>query len=457
MLDFHQLARQMQGISQHLVNESAAMRQKLDYAEILMAQAQIIQADLMDRQEHWRDRLLFAAAIPIEPLDTRKSIAPPPAAHTVLATDGSQIAPSHHEIAYCYLINTGRIVLHYGQGKQPLLDSLPEVFYRPEDLFVSRQWGIKTEEWMSYRRTITEIEILAELAQYHQTQQLPKPTYRSFADLPTQTPKEQPSLNSQFSIPNSPLSRKSRSSEQLSLLAEPDPAPKLKPLDLPETAVPTIAMVDGSLIYWFLEPLPSEAREQILQPILAAWRSLQRSRVPMVGYISASRSGESLNFLRFQACPYTSPDCMSHCSNLPDNAPCQVLEPLRDSALWGRLLKPGERSPLWKSSAKIQSFYEEQCIYFCYVHVGSEVARVEVPEWVAADEAMLASALSLVLGQVNKGYGYPVVLAEAHNQAVVRGGDRSRFFALLEQQMIRAGIRNVGTSYKEARKRGSIA
>ncbi len=458
MLDFNQLARQMQGISQHLVNESAAMRQKLDYAEILMAQAQPIQADLADRQEHWRDRLIFAAAIPIEPLETRKSIAPPPAAHTVLATDGSQIAPSHHEIAYCYLINTGRIVLHYGQGKQPLLDSLPEVFYRPEDLFVSRQWGIKTEEWMSYRRTITEIEILAELAQYHQTQQLPKPTYRSFSDLPTDTSKASPdsSSNSQFTIHNSQFSSRSRSSEQLSLL-EPEPLPALKPLDLPESAVPTIAMVDGSLIYWFLEPLPSEAREQILQPILAAWRSLQRSRVPMVGYISASRSGESLNFLRFQACPYTSPDCMSNCSNLPDKAPCQVLEPLRDSALWGRLLKPGERSPLWKSSAKIQSFYEEQCIYFCYVHVGSEVARVEIPEWVAADEAMLASALSLVLGQVNKGYGYPVVLAEAHNQAVVRGGDRSRFFALLEQQMIRAGIRNVGTSYKEARKRGSIA
>ena len=121
------------------------------------------------------------------------------------------------------------------------------------------------------------------------------------------------------------------------------------------------------------------------------------------------------------------------------------------------MLFRSERSPLWKSSAKIQSFYEEQCIYFCYVHVGSEVARVEIPEWVAMDNALLSSALSLVLAQVTKGYGYPVALAEAHNQAVVRGGDRSRFFALLEQQMIRAGIRNVGTSYKEARKRGSIA
>ena len=460
MLDFNQLARQMQGISQHLANESTALKQKLDYAEILIAQAQTIQADLVDRQDHWRDRLIFTAAIPVEGLETRAAIPPAPQAHTVIATDGSQIAPSHHEIAYCYLINTGRIVLHYGQGKQPLLDSLPEVFYRPEDLFVSRQWGIRTEEWMSYRRTITEIEVLAELAQYahhHQSRLHQNPLLRGVhlpSDLPlldlmakTIEPELEPIANPK---------RLKKSSQQLSLIAEPESTPTT-PQTGTSIAVPTIAMVDGSLIYWFLEQLPSEARDQILQPILAAWRSLQRARVPMVGYISASRSGESLNFLRLQTCPYTAPDCMSHCNNLPDKAPCQVLEPLRDSALWGRLLKPGERSPLWKSSAKIQSFYEEQCIYFCYVHVGSEVARVEVPEWVAADNALLSSALSLVLAQVTKGYGYPVALAEAHNQAVVRGGDRSRFFALLEQQMIRAGIRNVGTSYKEARKRGSIA
>jgi hypothetical protein len=50
-----------------------------------------------------------------------------------------------------------------------------------------------------------------------------------------------------------------------------------------------------------------------------------------------------------------------------------------------------------------------------------------------------------------------VALAEAHNQAVVRGGDRHRFFALLERELIRAGLKNVGVSAKEARKRGSIA
>jgi hypothetical protein len=221
---------------------------------------------------------------------------------------------------------------------------------------------------------------------------------------------------------------------------------------------PTIAMTDGSLLHWFLEPLPSEARDRILQPILTAWATLRELQIPMVGYISASRSSEATNFLRLHTCPYIAPDCLTHCSDLPNKAPCQVLDPLRDAGIWGRLLEPGERSPLWQSCAKIQDFYgADYAIHFCYVNVGAEVARVEVPAWVASDSRMFAMALRLVIAQVQKGYGYPVALAEAHNQAVVRGGDRARFFALLEREMVKAGLRNVGTSYKEARKRGSIA
>lgn len=241
-----------------------------------------------------------------------------------------------------------------------------------------------------------------------------------------------------------------RTASESSVLAE------LADALMPLTA-PTIALVDGSLIYWFLEPLPTEARDEILTPILTAWEQLRSLAVPLVGYISASRSGEALNFLRLQSCAYLAPDCVSHCSEVSDRAPCQVLDPLKDAALWAQLLQPGQRSPLWKSSARIQEFYGDHAIHFCYMHVGSEIARVEVPAWVADDPEMLNMALSLVLAQVQKGYGYPVALAEAHNQAVVRGGDRARFFALLEQQMIKAGLKNVGTSYKETRKRGSIA
>jgi hypothetical protein len=410
MLDLMKLARQMQGISQHLSQEAAAAQERVTAARRLLAIAATRQADLVTQAETWGDRAPFTAAQPTESLSLRTAVAAAPEAHTVLATDGSQISPSHHEIAYCYLINVGRVVLHYGQSRFPLLDSLPEVVYRAEDLYLSRQWGISTEEWMGHRRTIAEAIVLAELGE---------------------------AVHDSLMVSGS----------------EPEP-------------VPVLALVDGSLIYWFLEALPAEARDRILPPILDAWERLRRQNIPLVGYLSASRSGEAMNFLRFAACPFLQPDCQTHCGNSggsddrgqADRAPCGRFLPLRDATFWATELEPGQRSPFWRSTASILELYAaEHRVYFCYLNVGPEVARVEVPQWVMANEALCEMALSMVLTQVQKGYGYPVALAEAHNQAVVRGGDRTRFFALLEQEMIRAGLKNVGTSYKEARKRGSIA
>jgi hypothetical protein len=428
MLDLTKVAKAMQGISQHLSTDVAASRQRLDLAQDLMTAAYKNQAELMQRQKQWRDRILFSTAVPMEPLDTCIDLPVPPKTHTVLATDGSQIAPNHHEIAYCYLLNIGRVVLHYGQNRQPLLDSLPEVFYRPEDLYISRQWGIRTEEWMGYRRTASEATVLAELA------------------AAVVGSREQRSRGAEEQRRNNDARTTHHS-----------PHPTHTPLPTPDSRLPILAMVDGSLIYWFLEQLPLEARDRILPPILTAWEQLKALGVPIMGYLSASRSMESLNFLRLQACIHEVPDCASFCPNQIEKVPCQVLEPLRDAALWSIQLQPGQRSTLWRSSARILELYGDCAIYFCYVHVGTEIARVEVPAWVAEDEALLNQSLGLMLAQVQKGYGYPVVLAEAHNQAVVRGGDRARFFAMLEQQMIKAGLRNVGISSKEARKRGSIA
>ena len=398
MLDLAKLAGQIPGISQHMHQEAIASQKRLELARELQQQASTRQTELIEIQKQWRDRALFAAATPIESLDCPIDIPKPPYSHSVFATDGSQISPSHHEIAYCYLINVGQIMLHYGQSLHPLLDSLPEVFYKTEDLQVSRNWGIRLEEWMGYRRTVSEAEMLAEMA-------------------------------CDWVLP---------------------------PGDHQD--VPNLAMVDGSLIYWFLDGLPLEARDKILLPILAAWEQLRMTKIPLMGYVSASRSIEGLNFLRLQTCQYEHPNCVVNCGEIVDKYPCQKIDALRDSTFWAAQLQPGQRSPLYRSNLRILDLYEEsQRVYFCYVNVGAEIARIEVPAWVVEDSELFDRSLSIMLAQVHKGYGYPVALAEAHNQAVVRGSDRARFFRLLEQQLIKAGLRNVGTSYKEARKRGSIA
>ena len=247
MLDINKVAKQLPGIGQHLVRENTANQQRLQLATTSLHQAIDRQIELVQIQQQWGNRLFFNTSIPVEPLDTRIDIAAPPLQQTVLATDGSQIAPSHHEIAYCYLINVGRVMIHYGQNLHPLLDSIPEVFYQQEDLYISRQWGISTEEWLGYRRAVSEATVLAELGCNW--------------------------VNPPFSFND-----------------------KVEPVSPPsKTSTPTLAMVDGSLVYWFLEQLPTDARELILNPILAAWEELRVAGIPIVGYLSASRSIDNLN------------------------------------------------------------------------------------------------------------------------------------------------------------------
>lgn len=398
MLDITKLTGQLPAISEHLHQEAKASKERLNLALNLLAESVAQQENLQTLQQQWRDRALFNPAIPLESLDTCREIPIPPAAHSVFATDGSQISPSHHEIAYCYLINIGRVMLHYGQSLFPVLDSLPEVFYTQEDLYESRQWGISTEEWLGYRRSVSEIEALADMA--YRWVKPPGAHYE-----------------------------------------------------------PNLALVDGSLVYWFLDTLPTPARDQLLPCIFQAWEQLQAARVPLMGYLSANRHTEAVRFLRYQACPYSVPDCQTHCSNHQGQRfPCQTCEPLRDTTLWQSLLSPGERSAIWKSQSPILELYPEAfSIHFCYVNVGTEIARVEFPAWVADDMDLLEQSLGILLAQVYKGYGYPVAIAESHNQAVVRSGDRAQFFALLEREMIKSGLTNVGVSYKETNKRGSIA
>ena len=398
MLDLSKLAEKMPYIGEEMQKDALASVQRLRLAQSLLHEIEKEQDKFIKAQEKWSDRVIFNAATPVEPISTCVDIEPISTSHSVFSTDGSQIAPSHHEIAYCYLINIGRIMLHYGQNLHPLLDTLPEIYYKSEDLYASRKWGIRTEEWMGYRRTVAEAEVLAEMA-------------CTWVNPP----------GAHLNIPN-------------------------------------LAITDGSLIYWFLETLAIEAREAILNPILNAWQQLKETKIPVIGYVSSSRSMEAISFLRFPACTYEQPNCLSFCGEQMDKTPCQKVQPLRDVTLWTNILQLGQRSAIFRSNSRILDLYsEKQHIYFCYLHVGSEIARIEFPEWVAEDSSLLNQALSITLAQVDKGFGYPVSLAEAHNLAVVKGSDRSRFFALLERQMIKAGLRNVGTSSKEARKRGSIA
>jgi len=150
-------------------------------------------------------------------------------------------------------------------------------------------------------------------------------------------------------------------------------------------------------------------------------------RMPLVGYVSAPGHKDVVGALRSTLCP-------SGCRHGRTD-PCFELSTLTDGVLFRRVLSnPGDRSCLFRSRARSAQHYPEAHeIWFFYLNAGDEVARIEVPQWVANDRELLDRAHVLSYDQAAKGQGYPVALAEAHNQAVVRGPERAAFFNLVEQ------------------------
>lgn len=312
-----------------------------------------------------------------DPFPKTFPLPPRPERWLVFASDGSQIFPDRHEAMLCFLINIGSIALSYGIEVPIHLGNRPRLFYRENELY--HQWG--------GRRVLVSEEVVS--------------VWRHLMEI-----------------------------EELVRLAR------------GWRHRPAVALIDGTLIFWTLEGKPPDFKAMALRRLLRAFKALKDFGVPIVGYISAPGSTDVINALRVGLCPYPFADC-DRCEWLlrGQHPPCGVIEGIADYHLYERLLKPGERSPLFVSSSQILSEYGEHRIRFFYLHTGLEIARIEVPLWVAEDPGWLDLVHAVVYDQAEKGRGYPVALAEAHEQAVIRGSERERFYEMLEAALIRQGMR----------------
>ena len=219
-------------------------------------------------------------------------------------------------------------------------------------------------------------------------------------------------------------------------------------LGLPE-GQPALALVDGSLILWQLTgtgPPPGRYPDYVRRAFLenGLLTSLERLRglvgarpLTVAGYISLPGSSEVVNTLR------------------QETGPSDDGGEITDRDLFARVLAPGERSALFGSRISVVRDYygSSQTVRFFYLNVGEEIARVEVPAWVAEDSALLELTHGLLLDQCRRGQGYPVALQEAHEQAVINGADREEFRRIVEEFLLQRRL-PVYTSEKQRSKQG---
>lgn len=193
---------------------------------------------------------------------------------------------------------------------------------------------------------------------------------------------------------------------------------------------PVMAFSDGTLILFSLESTPSDFRSGVLSVFTEVMDGLRELGVPTAGYISLPGSVDVVNTLGFAVSSEAG----------ADGGGLEALEGVTDKALFGAVLSEGERSGLFMSTSRILRSYGSHAVSFYYLNVGEEIVRVELPRWVAEDPALLNQTHSIAYDQAKKGGGYPVALQEAHEQAVVRGGDREFFFDLLREARVRADL-----------------
>ncbi|CCW35739.1 NurA domain-containing protein [Chthonomonas calidirosea] len=382
MLDFRQVAAQLQNftleVSELRPKRLTALEEALRRMESAAAEWQRLDQRLQSSRTSWLLPTLLDVPHKSFALSTTPSV------YTAVAVDGSQILPERHDILPCYLLNIGSAIIRYRPNPHVELRSCPSL-----SLFEGNE-EMQTDELEAFLGAEQGAILPRRFA-----------VYRFLNEI-----------------------------EQLATLAE-------------QETEPPFLMADGSLILWPIESEAPHFRENALHRFMEALERMQARRAPIVGYISAPQSREVVNMLRVARCPHPKTDCDRFCPKRLRTAPqyeepaCAGVEVLTDADLFAARLRPGERSALFGSRSKVLQFYgKQQRIYFFYLHTGAEIARIELPAWVAEEEALLERVHALCYDQARKGSGYPVALAEAHEQAIVRAPEREVFFRLLEAQLV---------------------
>ena len=75
------------------------------------------------------------------------------------------------------------------------------------------------------------------------------------------------------------------------------------------------------------------------------------------------------------------------------------------------------------------------------MNVGSEIARIEIPVWNIDEGYSINLIQSVIMEQTDRGHGYPVVLMEAHEQAVINASDRRAFVDTLIEYLSGGDLR----------------
>ncbi|MBI2322460.1 MAG: DNA double-strand break repair nuclease NurA [Chloroflexi bacterium] len=364
-----------------------------------------------------RARPGFSPPQALESLDRRVPVPAAPQRYSVVATDGSQIAPDPHGALLYYVINVGRVALHYGDARAHL-DSRPTFTCAEDDLFASVEEQVETPDRRPQPERAGE-----HYARVRERREL---------------------------LDEHLLATKRKVAEMRALVAF---------VREQRADAPLLALQDGSLIMTEHESLGRAGFVQppLLRDYVAALRELVEEPVPVAGYISRPRSDIVAGLLRAAVCQHDDATWREGCRAEPAALCARLAGATDDEVVAAIGLQPGERSARFRSRWREARAGEPAMeIDFFFLHSGSEIARVQLPADLADDAALLDFTHAALMDQCRRGDGYPPALAEAHEQAIIRAGDRRAFVALVEDDLARLGLPASPSAKQRAKDRRAL-
>ncbi|HRQ38309.1 MAG TPA: DNA double-strand break repair nuclease NurA [Chloroflexota bacterium] len=218
------------------------------------------------------------------------------------------------------------------------------------------------------------------------------------------------------------------------------------------TAVPPIlAILDQRLLYWPIGPA-GVAENAAVTEWGDSMTRIRQADALLAGYIDRPATGYVTTLLRsLQALDEPDFDWKSLGQR-------EASWGLTDGHLFSQLLGPGQRSKVYvtvsEPNHKFAAQHQANEVCFFYLNPGThgrQVARVDIPMWVAADEGMVTAVHALVYDQCQILGDYPYVLARADETAVVTYRDQEQLNFMIDVIMERYGLSHTITA-KQASK-----
>ncbi|MFC1959200.1 DNA double-strand break repair nuclease NurA [Chloroflexota bacterium] len=206
-----------------------------------------------------------------------------------------------------------------------------------------------------------------------------------------------------------------------------------------------VVFLDGTLTISFVRGMVGPYQQDYHRQINELMAVSERTRIPVVGYVDASRAVDFVTLL------WTYHLKLKLSSDTVRSRQVTDAGLLRSQMVWGERC----RTYICNRDDDIatNAYYDQICFTYLKTTGHNPPARLEIPRWVFEDAGLYEWVLDIVRAECIVGLGYPYALETADAVAVLTGQDRERFYRLFQEF---AGEKNIEVrlSRKSTSKRG---